>query len=85
MSNNPELITLDVRGEVCPSPLFKAMEAMRSALTGQSIEMVTDFLPAVLTVTNAALKEGWDIAIKRVKTAEWTVLLTQTDQAAVSS
>ena len=77
MSNIPEIITLDVRGEVCPAPLIKALEAMRGASQGQDIELLTDFMPAVLVVTNAAIKEGWDINIRRVGTNEWRILLAQ--------
>ena len=77
MPDKPELLTLDVRGEVCPGPLVKAMEAMRSASHGQGIEMLTDFLPAVLVVTNAALKEGWNINIQTVSAKEWRLLLVK--------
>lgn len=78
MSNKPEIITVDVRGEVCPTPLIKALEAMRGASQGQDIELLTDFMPAVLVVTNAAIKEGWDINIRHVGTTEWSILLAQT-------
>jgi len=84
MSNSPELITLDVRGEICPGPLVKAMEAMRNALVGQEIEMMTDFQPAVLVVTNAAVKEAWDIRIQRMSPSEWRILLTRVDEKALS-
>lgn len=77
MMNKPEIIMLDVRGEVCPGPLVKVMEAMRGALASQDIEMLTDFMPAVLVVTNAALKEGWDIDIRHLNSAEWKVVLAQ--------
>lgn len=52
MSSSPDVIILDVRGEICPSPLIKAMEAMKTADNGQQIEMLTDFLPATLVVTD---------------------------------
>ena len=77
MSNKTEPIVLDVRGEVCPTPLIKAMEAMKSASHGQGIELLTDFMPAVLVVTNAALKEGWDINIQNVGPKEWRLLLVK--------
>ena len=77
MSSSPNVIILDVRGEICPVPLVKAMEAMRSASNGQGIEMLTDFLPAVLVVTNAALKEGWDINIQNVGPKEWRLLFVK--------
>jgi TusA-related sulfurtransferase len=85
MTNKPEIIILDVRGEVCPGPLLKVMEAMRGALTGQDIEMLTDFMPAVLVVTNAALKEGWDINIRHLNPTEWKVVLAQVSSDAPSN
>ena len=78
MGNTPEIITLDVRGEICPVPLLKAIEAMSGALHGQAIEMLTDFMPAILVVTNAALKEGWDVSVQHMSSSEWRILLTQT-------
>ena len=86
MSSNPDVIILDVRGEVCPSPLIRAMEAMRTADKGQQIEMLTDFLPATLVVTNAALKEGWDISIQSMGkgSGEWRILLARIGEAAMS-
>jgi len=81
MSDNSTLITLDVRGEICPSPLIKAMEAMKSAESEQEIEMITDFLPAVLTVSNAALKEGWDINIRLSGDKQWNVRLIPITQS----
>jgi TusA-related sulfurtransferase len=77
MSNDSTLITIDVRGEICPSPLIKAMEAMKDAEGNQEIEMITDFLPAVLTVSNAALKQGWNINIRLSGEKEWNVRLIQ--------
>jgi len=76
MSNNQSAITLDMRGEICPTPLIKAMEAMKSAEQGQPIDMITDFLPAILTVSNAALKEGWNINVELLGEKEWNVRLT---------
>jgi len=77
MSDKTKPIVLDVRGEVCPVPLVKTMEAMKSASHGQGIEMLTDFMPAVLVVSNAALKEGWDINIQNVGPKEWRLLLVK--------
>ena len=76
MSYNQSAITLDMRGEICPTPLIKAMEAMKSAEQGQPIDMITDFLPAILTVSNAALKEGWNINVELLGEKEWNVRLT---------
>jgi hypothetical protein len=60
------------------------MEAMRTAGKGQQIEMVTDFEPAILVVTNAALKEGWDVNIRSMGSGEWRMLLARIGEAALS-
>jgi TusA-related sulfurtransferase len=80
MSENPERITVDVRGEICPDPLIKALAAIRSAKTGQVILLITDFWPAVLAVTNAAGKEGWDIQIQRTDAKQWSLTLTKSTE-----
>ena len=79
MSNMPATISLDVRGEVCPTPLVKVVEAMNSSKRGQDIDVLTDFRPAVLAVTNAALKENWDIKIRRMSSSEWRIVLKKDD------
>lgn len=81
MSDKSAIITLDVRGEICPAPLIKAMDAMKTASQGQQIEMVTDFHPAILVVTNAALKQGWDVNIRIIDSGSWKVILTRMGQA----
>ena len=77
MTQENRIIKVDVRGEVCPSPLIKAIEAMKNASEHQSVEILTDFSPAVLAVSNAALKSEWDIEIKSVGPNSWKVILTR--------
>jgi len=77
MVNNKPAIELDVRGEICPEPLIKATKAMEMASHEQDINLLTDFLPAVLTVTNAALKGLWDIKIQHVGPKEWKLTLNR--------
>ena len=75
-------IVLDVRGEICPGPLLKTREAMDAAAGGQAVEVLTDFLPAVLNLTNAAMKLGWDIRVRRIAAGEWRVELARSEPAA---
>ena len=84
MPENPELITVDVRGEICPDPFIKALAAIRSAKTGQSILLITDFWPAVLAVTNAAGKEEWDIQVQRTDVKQWSLTLTKSAEGLTS-
>ena len=85
MSESFGIITLDVRGEICPAPFIKAMEAMRNAEQSQQIELITDFMPAVLAVTNGALKEVWDIHIENLESSEWKVRLERPSSTAMDS
>ncbi len=48
-----------------PRPPLKAVEGMNSAIIEQSVELLPDFLPAILAVTNAVLKDQRDIDVKR--------------------
>ena len=82
MSSDLDVITVDVRGEICPVPLTSAVEAMRSATDGQTVEVLTDFRPAVLVVTTAAMKEGWDVNICHVTSSEWTLRLVKSSNSA---
>jgi len=75
--NQPQTIMLDLRGEICPVPLVKVLDAIKGASNNQMVQMVTDFLPAVLTTTNAALKQEWDINIHRSGPKEWNVIFTR--------
>ena len=81
MSSSLEVITVDVRGEVCPVPLTSAVEAMKSATEGQSVEVLTDFRPAVLVVTTAAMKAGWDVNICHVTSSEWNLRLVRSSNS----
>ena len=85
MSESLGIITLDVRGEICPAPFIKAMEAMRNAEPSQQIELITDFMPADLAVTNGALKEVWDIQIQHLESSEWKVRLQRPNLTAISA
>jgi TusA-related sulfurtransferase len=79
------IVIVDVRGEVCPDPLVKAMEAMEEAAEGQTLQLLTDFMPAVLTVTNAAVKNSWDVHIQRAGENEWTLTLTRSTTTPLAS
>ena len=77
MPESTNIVTVDVRGEICPGPLIATQEAINNAKSGQQIEVLTDFQPAVMMVTTTAVKEGWDIEVQRVKPGEWRLFLTE--------
>lgn len=77
MSQVSKVTKLDVRGEICPYPMLKATDAMKAAKAGETIEVLTDHPPALLTIPNQAVKLGWDVAIQRTGPSEWKLVLTR--------
>lgn len=77
MGETVQVVKLDVRGEICPYPMFKASEAMKKAKGSEVIEVLTDHPPALLTIPHEAVKLGWDVSIQRVASAEWKLTLTK--------
>ncbi len=76
MTELQETVILDVLGEICPIPMLKAVDAMKAAKPGATIEVITDHTPALMTIPNSAIKLGWDVNIQRTKSTEWKIVLT---------
>lgn len=68
---------VDVRGEICPYPATAAVEAMKKAKDGESIEVIIDHAPALETVPWQAQRAGWDAEIEEISDAEWKITLTR--------
>ena len=71
------IVKLDLRGDICPVPLMKTMDVMKTIGEGQSIEVLTDHSPALLTIPNQAIKMKWDVSIQRKGDSLWTISLTR--------
>ncbi len=67
---------VDVRGEICPYPMMRAVEAMKKAKPDEAIEVLTDHPPALETIPPQAQRLGWDVAIYQ-NGAEWRLVLTK--------
>ena len=68
---------LDVRGEICPYPMMKAVEAMKKLDgKGESVEVITDHSPCLETIPMQAAKLKWDVAIEETGSPEWQITLT---------
>ncbi len=70
-----KFVGIDVRGEICPVPVTKAVDAMKVAAEGEAIDVLTDHPTALVTVPNQAVRMGWDVNIKKVGPAEWLIHL----------
>ncbi len=66
---------LDVRGEICPYPMLKAVEAMRRLKGDEPIEVITDHAPALETIPTQARRLGFSVSIEQTALAEWVLTL----------
>jgi TusA-related sulfurtransferase len=69
---------LDVRGEVCPYPMLKAVEAMKTLAGREDVIVVTDHAPCLETIPPQAPRFGYVCAIAETGAPEWTITLTPT-------
>ena len=61
MSDATQTITeVDVRGEICPFPMMKAVEAMKKAKADEIIQVLLDHAPALETIPTQAARLGWE-------------------------
>ena len=68
---------LDVRGEVCPYPELRAIEAMKKALPDEVIEVFTDHAPALETIPTQAERLGFTAKVDKMGPADWRITLAR--------
>ncbi|MBI2846811.1 MAG: sulfurtransferase TusA family protein [Chloroflexi bacterium] len=68
---------VDVRGEICPYPMLKAVEAMKKAKPSEVIEVLTDHAPALETIPTQASRLGFSVKIGETKGGEWRITLSR--------
>lgn len=67
---------LDVRGEICPYPMMKAVDALKKLNPDETtLEVLTDHAPALTTIPWEAAKLGWEADIEDVGSPEWRITL----------
>ena len=69
-------MNLDVRGEVCPYPMMKAVEAMKKVKGKEEVVVITDHAPCLETIPPQAARLGFQAAIEEVGSPEWRITLT---------
>ena len=69
---------LDVRGEICPYPMMKTVQALKK-LKGDELGLavVTDHAPALETIPTQAARLGYTAQIEETGSPEWTITLTK--------
>jgi tRNA 2-thiouridine synthesizing protein A len=66
---------LDVRGEICPYPMLRAVETLKQLAPGDGLVVVTDHPPALSTIPWEAAKLGYEASIEPLGDAEWRIAL----------
>lgn len=75
---------LDVRGETCPYPMKKAMEAMERLPEGEELEVLVDHPPAIDTIRMAANRYGFTMTVQPEGSGEWRIRLRRTREEVTS-
>ncbi len=66
---------IDVRGEVCPYPMLKAIEAMKKLKGSDLVVVITDHAPCLETIPPQAARHDYDCEITQTGSPEWTIRL----------
>lgn len=70
---------IDVRGEICPYPLKKTLEALEQLPAGEALEVLTDHPPSLEMIRILANQRGFAMRVEDAGTAEWRIILTRKD------
>ncbi len=71
---------LDCRGEVCPYPVLRTVEAMKKS-PQEVIEVLTDNAPTLETIPAQAERMGFSVKIEQTGNTEWKITLTPKTKA----
>lgn len=66
---------IDVRGEVCPYPMLKAVEAMKRLRGREEVVVLTDHAPCLETIPPQAPRFGYTYSVAETGSPEWTITL----------
>ncbi len=76
---------LDVRGEICPFPMKKVMEALERLPELEQLEVLVDHPPAVETIRMLANRMGFLMEVQPVGSGEWRIWLRRPSPQGVRS
>lgn len=69
---------LDVRGEICPYPMMKTVQALKKLSPNDAgLEVITDHAPALETIPTQAVRLGYVVDIQETGSPEWRIRLTR--------
>ncbi len=68
---------IDVRGEICPYPVQKIVEALNRLPAGEELEVLTDHPPSLEMVRIIAGQRGFTMRVEDAGPAEWRIILSK--------
>lgn len=68
---------LDVRGDICPYPMLKTVEALKRLPPGETLVVITDHAPALESIPTQARRRGFNVHIEQVGDPEWHITLSR--------
>lgn len=68
---------IDVRGEICPYPLKKTLDALNRLSAGEDLEVLTDHHPSLDVIRLFAGQKGFTVRVEDVGPGEWRIILTR--------
>lgn len=70
------LQSLDVRGEICPYPLFETKKKLDDLTPGEQLEVFIDFPLALDNITRWAENTGHTVVeVEELGASEWRIVL----------
>jgi tRNA 2-thiouridine synthesizing protein A len=69
---------LDVRGEICPYPMMKTVQALKKLPAAEEgLQVITDHAPALETIPTQAVRLGFTTRIEETQASEWRIVITR--------
>lgn len=72
---------LDVRGEICPYPMSKAVDALGTLPEGEALEVLTDHPPALETIPFYVVRLGYRCVVEEDGPGQWRIRITRADSS----
>lgn len=73
---------IDVRGEICPYPLQKAIEAMDRLPAGEDLVILSDHPPSLEMIRMVAAQRGFSVQVQDAGPGEWRIALSRKEAIA---
>ena len=70
---------IDVRGEICPYPAKKTLEAMERLPAGEALEVLTDHPPSLEMIRIIAGRRGFTMRVEEAGSGEWRIILARNE------